>query len=369
MMAECRGEVVRNSEAALLEVKPGVVLAVWPEFLKGAGDSDFFPSRLTRAISRDGGRRWENQRTLLSPPPGELNLNSPNLIRRKNGEILLLFLRTFPMAKKEAAHHYPPTSTDVWISRDEGETFQPLQRPGEKAGGPDRNVQLWNQDCYSLCNATVKQLSTGRLITTATRDVPQTNTPGDHWEAGTFYSDDQGLNWHASRSWVQVARRGAMEPHLEELRSGKLLMIMRTQLGSIFQSLSADGGETWSQAASLGVESPESCPDLVQIPGTGNLLLVYNAAKYDPKWASHSGQRTPLSVSVSRDDGKTWSAPRHVETDPHAAFSNPATTFLRDGTALLTYWTCPYTAKGYMANYPIHLKIARLAPAWIAEIK
>jgi hypothetical protein len=83
-------------------------------------------------------------------------------------------------------------------------------------------------------------------------------------------------------------------------------MVMRTQMGAVYRADSRDGGRTWSKAASLGVEAPESCPELCKVPGTGDLLLIFNGSKFDPKWPSHFGKRTPLSTAVSTDEGRTW---------------------------------------------------------------
>src|SRR5262249_13152925 len=136
-------------------------------------------------------------------------------------------------------------------------------------------------------------------------------------------------------------------------------------MGSVYKAESADGGKTWSKAEPLGVEAPESCPELLKVPGTGDLMLIYNASKYDPKWASHFGKRTPLSAAISKDGGKTWSKPRNFETDPGWAFSNPGAMFTSKGMLFVNYWACVYTPKGYMSNYPIHLKGAIVDSKWL----
>jgi sialidase-1 len=156
-----------------------------------------------------------------------------------------------------------------------------------------------------------------------------------------------------------------MEPHVEQRRDGSLLMVMRTQLGSLYQSVSKDGGKTWAKATSLRVEAPESCPELIKIPSTGDLLLVWNASRYDPRWPSHFGKRTPLSAAVSKDGGKTWGEPRHLETDPGWAFSNPGCCFTSKGRVVINYWACKYQPSGLMANYPIHLKAALVDLRWL----
>jgi sialidase-1 len=351
MVAEAKDKVVRNSEAAMVELKDGSLFMVWQEFQKGEGDSDFFPGRLTAMTSRDGGRTWGGYRVLVENERGDINVFSPSLLRLPNGALLFCFMRYHALAK--AQNKYPPASAFAWASRDEGKTFTPL-------------ATLWKEKPMTLCSATLRRLRSGRIVLPANRDLSQ-KRQADHWEAGTFFSDDNGKTWTECANWVDLPKRGAMEPHVEQLRNNRLLMVMRTQLGSIYRAESADGGKTWSKGESLGVEAPESCPELIRIPSTGDLMLIWNASKYDPKWASHFGKRTPLSAAVSKDDGKTWSKPRHFETDPGWAFSNPGCCFTSKGTAVVNYWACKYQPSGYMSNYPIHLKAAIVDVRWLYE--
>jgi sialidase-1 len=349
MVAEATGPIVRNSEATLIELKDRRLLMIWQEFEKGDGDSDFFPGRLAAMTSADGGRTWGQRRVLVRPEKDDIKVFSPSLVRLADGGILFCFMRYHSFAK--AQNKYPPASAFAWISHDEGQTFKPL-------------ATLWTEQPITLCSSTLKRLSTGRLIIPVNRDLSTKGQP-DHWEAGAYFSDDGGKSWQACENWVDLPKRGAMEPHIEELKSGKLLMVMRTQLGEVYRSHSADGGKTWSPGESLGIEAPESCPELVRIPTTGDLLLIWNAAKYDPQWASHFGKRTPLSAAISRDGGQTWSKPRHLETDPGAAFSNPGVCFTSDGHAVVNYWTCKYQPSGLMSNFPIHLKAAIVPVKWL----
>lgn len=347
-IAQAKGTVVRHSEAAMVELKDRRLFMVWQEFEKGAGDSDFFPGRLAAMTSGDGGRTWGERRVLVEPEKDDINVFSPSLLRLPDGGILFCFMRYHSFAK--AQNKYPPASAFAWVSHDEAKTFQPL-------------ATLWKEQPVTLCNSTLKRLTTGRIVIPVCRDLSTKGQP-DHWESGAYYSDDGGRSWQACENWVDLPKRGAMEPHVEQLRDGRLLMVMRTQLGTVYKSISANGGQTWSQAESLGVESPESCPELVRIPETGDLLLIWNAAKYDPQWASHFGKRTPLSAAVSKDDGQSWSAPRHLETDPGSAFSNPGVCFTSDGKAIVSYWTCRYQPSGLMSNFPIHLKAAIVPLKW-----
>lgn len=350
-IAAAKGNIARHSEAAMVELKDRRLFMVWQEFEKGTGDSDFFPGRLAEMTSADGGRTWGEYRVLVRPEKEDINVFSPSLLRLPDGGILFAFMRYHSFAK--AQNKYPPASAFAWVSHDEAKTFQPL-------------ATLWTEQPVTLCNSTLKRLSSGRVVIPTCRDLSTKGQP-DHWESGVSFSDDQGQTWQACSNWVDLPKRGAMEPHIEELRDGRLLMVMRTQLGAVYRSFSADGGKTWTKGESLGIEAPESCPELVRIPKTGDLLLIWNAAKYDPKWVSHYGKRTPLSAAISKDDGQTWSAPRHIETDPGWAFSNPGVCFTSADTAVINYWSCRYQPNGLMSNFPIHLKGAIVPVKWFSE--
>lgn len=349
MVAEAKGKISRYSEASMIELKDGKIFAVIQEFTKGTGDSDFFPGRLVSMLSKDGGRTWGEYKVLVENLPGDVNVFSPSLLRLDDGAILFCFMRYHSFDK--AQNRYPPASAFAWISRDEAKSFTPLST-------------LWKVRPVTICSATLRKLSSGRIVIPVNKDDSKKGQP-DHWEAGVYYSDDGGKTWTESVNYVDAPRRGAMEPHVEELSDKSLLMVMRTQAGAVYQAHSKDAGKTWGKSSSLGIEAPESCPELMKIPSTGDLLLVWNAAKYDTKWPSHFGKRTPLSTAISKDDGKTWSKPRHVETDPQVAFTNPGCCFTSKNTVIINYWTCAYQKNGLMSNEPLHLKAAIADVDWL----
>ena len=352
LFAKADDQLVRHSEGSAVELKDGRILLVWQEFRKGAkGDSDYYPARLVSKSSRDGGRTWHDYRVRVEIAPGDLNVFSPSLLRLKDGSILLAFLRKHDFEKP--TDQYTPTSAFTLVSRDDGQTFEP-------------GSTVWSRQRMHLCNNTLKQLSTGRIILPTDRDNSAPDRP-DNWACGCVYSDDNGKTWTVSENFVELPKRGGMEPHIEELEGGRLLMIMRTMLGAIYKSESTTGGKTWAKGETLGVESPQSCPDLLKHPKTGDLVLIWNAAKYDPKWFSHEGKRTPLSAAVSKDHGKTWSKPKHIETDPERVFSNPGGFFTSQGTLFVNYWTCQYKPNGAFVAFPIDLKVAIVDGNWFLQ--
>lgn len=341
-VAEHTPAFTRNGEGDVIELRDGRLLLIYMEF---CGDgSDVAPTRIVAKESTDGGLTWSNHRVLVENAPGDVNVYSPNLIRARDGGILFFFMRQHSAA--------PPSITQyAWKSIDEGVTFTPY---AEFADGRD----------YSLCNGVVKRLSSGRLLIPFTAVNELGENAYKHTGCGAvLYSDDDGLTWTEADNRIYLPMRGVMEPHVEETRDGRVLLVMRNQLGSLFISESADGGVTWSKPQTTGLRTPESCPEITRIPSTGDLLMIWNNSPYDPAFASHFGKRSPLTAAISRDEGRTWEHVRDIEDDPTRAFSNPGCRFLANSMAIVNYWTCEYTPEWFMQDI-IDLRVAIIDTAW-----
>lgn len=331
----------RMSEGDSIELNDGRILLIYMEF---SGDgSDIAKTRFAAIESADGGKSWGAHRVVAETGPDELNVFSPNLIRAADGAILLVFMRQFG--------HTPHVATQyVWKSSDEGRSFKPVSEFAVRGH-------------FSLCNAVVKRHSSGRLLLPSSVVGRMGDGPYSHsYDGGLLYSDDDGRTWSEAKNRVKLPMRGVMEPHVEETRDGRVLMVMRNQLGSLFLSESKDRGESWSKPQVTGLRVPESCPELTRIPRTGDLLMIWNNAEYDPSFG-HFGKRTPLTAAVSRDEGRTWGHFRDIESDPKRAFSNQGCRFLRDGRAVINYWTCEYLPNWGMQD-KIDLRVAVLETDW-----
>ncbi len=341
-------ELPRKSEGDIIELMDGRLLLVYMEF--GGDGSDFARTRIVAQESADRGRTWGGHRVIATTAPGDVNVYSPNLIRALDGGILLLFHRNH--GKDDG--HGALCTLYAWKSTDEGASFTPHAEFAAR------------QDC-SLCNAVVKRLASGRLLLPVSTAVPGDHGPWGKYAVTVLYSDDDGRTWREADTRITLPLRGAMEPHVEQSRDGRVLMVMRTQLGALFISASNDEGVTWSRPQTTGLRTPESCPELTRIPATGDLLMIWNNAPYDPDFRSHYGKRSPLTAAVSRDEGRTWEQPRDIEDDPTRAFSNPGCRFTRDGIAIVNYWTCEYRPDWAIQDI-IDLRVALLDTDWFYAI-
>jgi len=252
----------------------------------------------------------------LQPNVGKQNVMSASLLRLASDEIALVYV-------------VKNSSSDckgyLRLSRDEGRTWT---QPVSVTPGPGY---------HCIHNDRLVQLRSGRLLVPVSwsKDFRQ----WDHSTSFCYYSDDGGKTWLRSRTEHDLPRRGAEEPAVVELRDGSVLMVIRTQMGSLYRSYSRAGGITWTPAESMGLDSPLAPATIKRIPRTGDLLLVWNNARQTPDLIDRGSgaPRTPLTAAVSRDEGRSWINVRNIESDPAANFAY--TSLLFDGDrALLSYY-------------------------------
>jgi len=102
------------------------------------------------------------------------------------------------------------------------------------------------------------------------------------------------------------AETGLIQPAAWESSPGNVHLMLRSSVGRIFRSDSTDGGLTWSQAEDTGMPNPNSAVDVVR-RGDGLLAMGHNPV--EGEWA----RRSPLSLSFSTGDGRSWTEPFAVE--------------------------------------------------------
>ena len=147
-----------------------------------------------------------------------------------------------------------------------------------------------------------------------------------------YISDDRGEHWIRT-SVIDMPEchnndhDGAMEPKILQRKDGSLYMLIRTTKGTFYSSVSNNGGVTWSQPASTGIENNNSFGEL-EVLSDGSWILLWNrdpalpAFDYHPDpnadpnpWAVEDNSyswikpRNVLSCAISSDEGKTWSEP------------------------------------------------------------
>ncbi|MCF6283688.1 MAG: exo-alpha-sialidase [Candidatus Hydrogenedentes bacterium] len=318
----------RYSEGDIHVLNDGRMLYGTTEFIEDW--SDFAKARIVGRISADGGQTW-GERMVLQENIGGKNVMSLTFQALSDSAVGMFYLRKNDFDDLDV---YLRPSTDGGLTWDEA--ILVTDAPGYHVMNNDRVIRL----------------KSGRIL------VPVSSSPNvktdNHFKCSVWYSDDAGDTWRVSRDVVDYAKRGAMEPELLELNNGRILMIIRTQLGHIGAAYSEDGGDTWSEAADWGVRAPEAPSTLRRIPSTGDLLLIWNDTFVDG--AGHGGKRAPLTVAISKDEGKTWIHKKNIESiagDPSVfmgGFSYISATFDR-GRVLLGYYVGEADAKKISSRF------------------
>lgn len=149
---------------------------------------------------------------------------------------------------------------------------------------------------------------------------------------GVLKSRDGGRNWTRYGAVATPAGEGG-EPTIAQLKSGKVMMVLRTRDGELWRSVSTDKGETWSQPEKTGLTGTSSASHLL-CTRDGTVVLTHNP--------SRAVVRFPLTMRTSRDEGTTWSEPliladRPTQT-PGWSITYPTVAELADG-SLVAVWT------------------------------
>lgn len=109
-----------------------------------------------------------------------------------------------------------------------------------------------------------------------------------------------------------------------EKEDGSVRMFARTRLGELAESISCDGGKTWSEAQLSGIDAPNTRFFVSRTP-SGRVLLIHNDDRED---------RKNMTLSLSEDDGKTWKYHLCIDTRNHISY--PDADFY-NGRIYLTY--------------------------------
>jgi predicted neuraminidase len=134
-----------------------------------------------------------------------------------------------------------------------------------------------------------------------------------------------------TKAWTESTRIhgpvGALQPAVAALSASDLVTYCRRgggygagSKGFIVRSESHDGGKTWAPGKETEIPNPNAAIDLVRLHN-GHLLLVYNDSMTN---------RTPLTVALSTDGGKTYSQKRNI-AEGRNDFAYPYAIQTRDG--------------------------------------
>jgi predicted neuraminidase len=159
-------------------------------------------------------------------------------------------------------------------------------------------------------------------------------------------SDDDGQTWFAGKPLIGF---GNIQPTVLRRNDGTLVAYMRENgpQNRIRMAESKDDGLSRGPVGVSELPNPGSGLDGVRL-ASGRWLLVYNDTTHG---------RNSLAVSLSDDQGRTWTWTRHLERHPTGSCHYPAVIQGRDGTIHAVY--------SYFVERGKSMKHAALNEAWI----
>ncbi|WP_044135238.1 sialidase family protein [Verrucomicrobium spinosum] len=330
----------------ILVTAKGAVLA-WCEARKKGGDWDQIDIVLRR--STDGGKTFGEAKSIANVPgpktknefalqikgvnPNDVTYNNPVLIADKDGTVHMVFcleyMRCFYQQSKDDGVTW---STPVEITA----TFESFKKdyPWKVlATGPNHSIQL----------------KTGRLV------VPvwlSTGTGGNAHRpsvTSTIYSDDQGKTWKAGEIAVPCTEEwiNPNETVAVELADGSVMLNVRSESRKHRRlvTVSKDGATGWSTPRFDETLLEPICMggivrySLAGVNGADKNRILFtnpdNLAREDGKEQEGKNRdRKNVTVKLSEDEGKTWTASRAIEPG-FSGYSDVAVT--PDGTILCLY--------------------------------
>ncbi len=304
----------RSMPGSIVELTDGRLLMAYQQYnAEGQG-----MGAIAARYSSDKGKTWSEETCLIpKPKPAAKDVYChPSLLRLANGQLLLSYIYGSG-ADPLFGHNYYRRSDDdgkTW-----GDQLIVAPCPGYNIVHNDKFIQL----------------STGRIIAPIEKEKVASADGHAGYVSLTVYSDDNGYSWTPSGNTVDMLPVEAQEPHVVELKDGRVLMLMRTYSGSVAKSVSTDQGRTWSKGEmipALPLPPNSSALNVKRIPATGDLLLLRCSGA--PK--ENRSIRTPFVAVISRDDGATWENERIIMGDPADDYGYPSLMFT-DGPAIISY--------------------------------
>ena len=260
-------------------------------------------------VSRDEGKTWES-RPIFADTAKYAVRPERALLRTPSGVIILAFSNDKEKAAwnwDEAISDSPGARLPTYAVRspDDGKTWETPQKLHDDWTGAIRDMI---------------QTRDGTIVFTS---MMMQHAPGRH-SVVTYSSADEGKTWRRSN----VIDRGGIGHHagvteatIEQLRDGRIWMLMRTNWKTFWEAYSSDEGVTWTSIGPARIDA-SSAPGLLGRLQSGRLILVWNRyypegqtsfplSGGDNQWSEVpvSNHRLELTIMFSDDDGKTWTDP------------------------------------------------------------
>ena len=318
--------VFRNGEGgytcyripAIVKAPDGPLLAFAEGRITDCGD--FGDVDIVMRTSTDNGKTWgavsraaDYGHYQVGNPAPVFDLTDPNY---PNGRLFLVYnTGTVSEADVRAGN----AIREVWsvASTDRGKSWSApvnitaqVNRPNKPTMNP---AYAFYEDWRSYANTPGHALQLtqgahkGRIFVAANHSAGPPQPNFRDYRAHGFYSDDHGKTWQLANT---ILYPGGNESTAAETTGGGVLINIRNQSGDVKNRLlaySSNGGQRW-EAVRIATDLPDPVNQGSMInyrTGDGKNVLLFSNANSQTK-------RDKMTVRISEDDGKSWSAGKEI---------------------------------------------------------
>ena len=293
------------------------------------------------SFSDDGGETWTQPAPVVDTP---LDDRDAGIAFFENGDMIVTSFNNTRAQQRlwnPVSEELPPelrlrnawyqayldTVTDEEEERYLGATFR-ISKDGGRSFGPLYLSPVTSPHGPAL-------LSDGTMLWVGRRFSPDDSFNEETRTLAAYtVAEDGTLGFVGEIPSVQKNGRpvDACEPHAIERRTGELLCHFRGEgngLFTLYQTVSADGGRTWSEPEQLLADDGGAPAHLLR-HSSGVLVSVYGY---------RAGPRFGIRAMLSGDGGKTWKKDLILwETEVSSDLGYPASVELDDGTLLTVFY-------------------------------
>jgi hypothetical protein len=318
----------------ITKTKEGELLVVF----SGDRDAHICPWGITQMVrSRDNGKTWSQPVTINNTP---LDDRDAGIIQTKSGALLVSWFTStaFTYPEKLKWQNLPPDLLDSWkrhLAKVSPETI--VAYLGNWTRRSVDGGKSWEKPVKTIGSAPHGpiQLQDGRLLYVGL------STHEKVLKLGAEESRDDGRSWQHLAD-IPIAEedqrdpdwrvRMQDEPHVVELKDGKLVAMIRAEPKDhsqtyLRQTESSDGGKTWTVTHKTPIYGYP--PHLLRLKN--DWLLVVYGVRREP-FGEHA--------CISKDGGQTWDVEHEItlRSAPNGDLGYPSSVELDDGSILTVYY-------------------------------
>lgn len=325
----------RNGTGVFYKMKDGSIAFLYERY-RGESGSDFAPSQIVICYSYDDGESFTEPKKLFDClDVNAYNVGGLNLLDMQDGSIGIFYYKRPLGTERINAICFRSTKDFTQLSEE-----KIIATDAYWVGNPQRVIRAKNGNI-------IIPLTVHEWTKKTPEELALTPPGGDPYNFGPgvfscFISEDDGKTYKQSQQQAIILDEGLphdgmQEAGVQELQDGRLFAYARTSLGRHYQSISYDGGWTWSEPKPSKFTGPLSPLDMIRLKN-GMFVIVYNPVPWYPGSTSPSPWRgrTPFVLRVGDGNLDKISDAYILEDDPFGSYCY--TTFIEtDDSIIMNY--------------------------------